>query len=195
MTLFSYVLVHDTGFAPNPFWDYCTLATCKPKIRQQALPGDWVLGMGSPNNVGNGKLVCAMQVDEVLTIEQYDKDPRFVGKKPKLGGGPDEQCGDNIYFKNKTGKWQQRPSFHQPKHMKHDLGVRNVLVSRHFFYFGSNAVTIPARLSEIIHGGIGHSCRFPAKLVERFLKWLHANHEPGRHGEPSNYRRGNRDLC
>ena len=22
--------MHDTGFAPNPFWGYCTLAVCTP---------------------------------------------------------------------------------------------------------------------------------------------------------------------
>ena len=29
MRLFAYKMTHDTGFAPNPFWGYLTLATCK----------------------------------------------------------------------------------------------------------------------------------------------------------------------
>lgn len=29
---YNYVLEHDTGFAPNPFFDYLTLAACKPLL-------------------------------------------------------------------------------------------------------------------------------------------------------------------
>ena len=36
MTLFSYVIEHDLGFAPNPFHGVCTLACCKPQIRKIA---------------------------------------------------------------------------------------------------------------------------------------------------------------
>ncbi|WP_225761747.1 hypothetical protein [Acinetobacter sp. Marseille-P8610] len=34
MKIFSYVVSRDFGFAPNPFFNFCTLATCKPKIRK-----------------------------------------------------------------------------------------------------------------------------------------------------------------
>lgn len=47
MRLFSYVVRFDSGFAPNPFYGYCTLATCKPPIRRTALVGDWIIGTGS----------------------------------------------------------------------------------------------------------------------------------------------------
>lgn len=40
MKLFSYIVTHDAGFAPNPFWGYCTLACCKPAIRRTANVGD-----------------------------------------------------------------------------------------------------------------------------------------------------------
>ena len=46
MRLFSYVVAHDTGFSPNPFFGYCTLACCKPVIRRSAQAGDWVVGLG-----------------------------------------------------------------------------------------------------------------------------------------------------
>ena len=42
-SLFSYVVRSDGGFAPNPFFGYCTLATCKPRIRKGALVGDWIV--------------------------------------------------------------------------------------------------------------------------------------------------------
>ena len=34
MRLFAYKMTHDTGFAPNPFWGWMTLATCKSQIRR-----------------------------------------------------------------------------------------------------------------------------------------------------------------
>lgn len=60
--LYSYTITHDTGFAPNPFWGWCTLATCKPQIRRTAQVGDWIAGL-SPKATGN-RLVYAMQVSE-----------------------------------------------------------------------------------------------------------------------------------
>ena len=45
MRVFSYVVMHDSGFAPNPFHGHCTLACCKPKIRSQAKAGDIVIGL------------------------------------------------------------------------------------------------------------------------------------------------------
>ena len=39
--IYSYVVRYDSGFAPNPFYGYCTLATCKPDIRGR---GGWRLG-------------------------------------------------------------------------------------------------------------------------------------------------------
>lgn len=45
MKYFFYILKHDSGFAPNPFYGFCTLATCKPEIRKQAEVGDWIVGL------------------------------------------------------------------------------------------------------------------------------------------------------
>ncbi len=70
MRLFSYVLRYDMGFAPNPFEGYCTLATCKYKIRNTANVGDWVVGTGSVENVGNLKIIFLMEVVEKLTFDQ-----------------------------------------------------------------------------------------------------------------------------
>jgi len=36
-------LKHDSGFVPNPFHGYCTLACCKPQIRRKARErGGWL---------------------------------------------------------------------------------------------------------------------------------------------------------
>ena len=54
MRLFSYVVARDYGFAPNPFFGVCTLATCKPIVRRVAAIGDWIVGTGSKANGRQG---------------------------------------------------------------------------------------------------------------------------------------------
>ena len=81
MRLFSDTATYDIGFSPNPFFGYCTLACCKPKIRLSAEPGDWVVGL-TPKSQGN-QLLYAMKVEEKLTFEQYWRDRRFAPKKPR----------------------------------------------------------------------------------------------------------------
>ena len=96
----SYVVRYDSGFAPNPFYEYCTLATCKPNIRKGADIGDWVVGSGSNDRSvrRGGYLVYAMQVTETMTFDEFGADPRFESKKPYRNGSRKQSCGDNIYF-------------------------------------------------------------------------------------------------
>ena len=105
MNVYSYVVEHDTGKAPNPYFGCCTLCRCKfrkcatsrKNIVEKAEKGDWVIGIGGANlrkSAGHGKLVYAMQVDEKLTREGYYNKLKFKKKKP--GKGTDEQKqGDN----------------------------------------------------------------------------------------------------
>jgi len=74
--LFTYTIPIDDGAAPNPFRGMCSLAICKPGIRRAAKKGDWVAGLGSKNaHCGDlsRRLVYAMHVDEVVSLEDYDK--------------------------------------------------------------------------------------------------------------------------
>ena len=59
MRLFTYIVTSDAGFAPNPFYGYCTLACCKTAIRRAAEPGDWIVGL-TPKAHGN-RIVYAMR--------------------------------------------------------------------------------------------------------------------------------------
>jgi hypothetical protein len=120
MRLFSYVLRHDSGFAPNPFWGYCTLACCKPVIRRVAEVGDWIVGTGSVENVGTNKLIYAMKVTEKLTFEQYSLDPRFRNKIPREG--LIEERGDNIYYVDESGRIKQRHPFFVSVRNSKDIG-------------------------------------------------------------------------
>ena len=81
MRIFSYVLRHDDGAAPNPFWGICTLTICKPVIRRNASEKDWIIGTGSKNSkLKDGKiydfsknLVYAMKVSKILSLSKYDE--------------------------------------------------------------------------------------------------------------------------
>ena len=106
MRLFSYVVARDYGFAPNPFFGHCTLATCKPKIRKAAVAGDWVVGTGSRTSGREGFLVYAMRISEVMSFNDYWADPRFRRKKPNLRGSKKQAFGDNIYYRDAAGVWQ-----------------------------------------------------------------------------------------
>jgi hypothetical protein len=90
--LHSYVVARDYGFAPNPFYGICTLATCKPRLRSVAQAGDWVVGTGSKTNGREKHVVYAMRVTGAMTFEAYWADPRFQTKKPNLRGSKKQAC-------------------------------------------------------------------------------------------------------
>ncbi len=154
MRLFSYVLVVDDGAAPNPFWGYCTLAICKPAIRRVAQAGDWIVGIGPARKPTHGKLIYAMRVQEQLPLERYFHDGRFQIKKPDASSADHRRhVGDNLYFRV-DGQWKQlQGGTHTQHNVRKDLGGKNALVAERFYYFGRNAVEIPAELKAIAQGG------------------------------------------
>ena len=71
MKLFSYVVARDFGFAPNPFYGICSLATCKPRIRCAANVGDWIVGTGSKKRGRQNFFVYVMRVTDSYTYNEY----------------------------------------------------------------------------------------------------------------------------
>ena len=51
MKYFAYIVAVYKGCAPNPFHRFCTLVICKPRIRDQAKGGDWIIGLGKKEKV------------------------------------------------------------------------------------------------------------------------------------------------
>src|SRR4051794_22002633 len=100
MTVFTYVVEHDLGFAPNPFHGFCSLACCKPRIREKARLGDYILGTGAVKPKLRGYLTYWMQVDEIVPFDEYWIDKRFRRKKPAMGGTTFLRYGDNIYHRD-----------------------------------------------------------------------------------------------
>src|ERR1019366_10139671 len=97
--VYSYVLAFDAGFAPNPFFGYCTLACCKSGIRRKAKEGDWIVGL-TPRAKGEGNnIVYFMEVEKLLTFDQYWNNSRFRQKRPDVDvkAGRARRSGDNIY--------------------------------------------------------------------------------------------------
>lgn len=193
MRLFSYVVRYDMGFAPNPFEGYCTLATCKYKIRNTADVGDWVVGTGSVENVGNSKLIFLMKVTEKLTFDKYWEDERFESKKPNMNGSLKVRNGDNIYRKDRDN-WIQANSKHSNEdgsenkdNKDYDLESINVLISDYFYYFGKSAIVIPNEFKSVINPGIGHKSNFQEELIEKFVKWVEGSNDKGMIDFPSQF--------
>jgi len=158
MNVYSYILTSDTGFAPNPFWGYCTLACCKPMIRRTVSVGDWIVGL-TPKHLGH-RIAYAMKVSEKITMANYWRDKRFREKRPKMRRKDVVfRCGDNIYKPISDDHFHQKHSMHSNKdgsedaaRKKRDLGGKNVLVSEIFSYFGEKAIELPNEFNKIIPG-------------------------------------------
>ncbi|MBL4742392.1 MAG: hypothetical protein COB75_05685 [Idiomarina sp.] len=150
--LYVYVIARDFGFAPNPFFGSCTLATCKPGIRKGAQIDDWVLGVAG-RKLGRNlhrKCILLMKVTEKMSFQEYWNDERFELKKPCRNGSLIKMVGDNIYHKDEFGNWQQEDSHHSlsdgttnRENLRRDTGsCEEVLVSEKFLYFGNQAVEV-----------------------------------------------------
>ena len=183
INLFSYVVARDYGFAPNPFFGVCTLATCKPNIRNTASVGDWIVGTGSKRKGRQRHLVYVMRVTETMTFNEYWKDERFRRKKPNMRGSMKQAFGDNIYFQDDTGQWHQQDSHHSYRdgmpnahNIKNDTQADRVLLSTEYAYWGGSGPEMPQRFSDDYGLDIfalrNHKCRFSKKLVNDFLTWF-----------------------
>lgn len=182
--LYSYVVARDFGFAPNPFYGYCTLATCKPNIRKAAVIGDWVIGNG-PKPLGlDNKLVFAMEVNEKLSYDQYWNDLRFKPKKPFLEGSLKQTYGDNIYHKE-NDEWCQENSHHSYEdgtintyNLNRDTKSDQVLISTNFYYFGGNGMKIPGPLqAKICRNQRNHLLIEDEEVITNFLTLLKKSSE------------------
>lgn len=159
--VFVYVVDRDFGFAPNPFHGVCTLATCKPAIRRVGQVHDWVVGMGGGRLKATGRCVFAMKVTEKVTFNDYWTDSRYGVKRPVRNGSHKMLVGDNIYHQT-GGKWFQQDSHHSlpdgssnAHNVAKDTASDAVLISRHFYYFGSSAPVIPQPILD----GMGYANR------------------------------------
>ena len=174
--LYSYCILEDNGSAPNPFWGVCTLAICKPKIRKHIQIGDWIVGTGSSKYGLSNQMVYAMEITEKISFKEYDEycRERLPEKIPVKGLTKDmrKKVGDCLYDYS-TGKIIMRDwGAHQLENMKRDLSGEFVLLSDHFYYFGSKTVPLPNHLLKIVKQGQGHKSKSNAPYLEKFIEWI-----------------------
>lgn len=180
--LYMYVVDRDFGFAPNPFHNICTLATCKPTIRRTAEVGDWVLGMGGLRLKATGRCIFAMKITASVTFDEYWSNAIYRDKKPLRNGSKKIIVGDNIYH-HANGVWHQQNSHHSfpdgrpnPHNVRNDTQTNRVLVSDNFFYFGSASVKIP----DVMLDQIGYKNQrahrvFSLANAQHIISFLQAN--------------------
>jgi len=112
-----YKMTYDTGFAPNPFWGYLTLATCTPNhMRANLQKGDWIVGVEAKELAKKRKahgwkedvdqsLVYIAKISEVMDLTSYFNDERFQEKKYQKSDDWRKRGGDNVYYKE-NGMWK-----------------------------------------------------------------------------------------
>lgn len=199
--MYSYIITRDFGFAPNPFGEFCTLATCKPSIRKAAQVGDWIIATG-PKTFYNkaGYLFFAMKVEEKLSFNEYWEDDRFQYKKPTFNGSLKQCYGDNIYYFNKElNAWHQQDSHHSleegkinKRNLKNDTRAPYVLISKHFYYFGRANVLMPVAFKDKVR----QKSRFPlfktveTKSAKMLIHWLETTFDIGIMDEPMEFANG-----
>jgi hypothetical protein len=179
--VFIYVVARDLGFAPNPFHGFCSLATCKPGIRNSAQVNDWVIGVGGSRLRAPGKCIFAMKVTKKITFNEYWNSPEYRDKKPVRNGSKMMLLGDNIYWHDETNNlWHQAHSHHSLSdgslneyNKDRDTQSSNVLLSSHFYYFGSAAPQVPDNIFRDMgyENKIGHR-RFNLQQAEPLINWL-----------------------
>ena len=190
---FTYIVARDYGFAPNPFYGICTLATCKPDIRRIAKIDDWIVGLGSQKSKCKNKVIYVMKVTEKLNFDQYWKDEKFLSKKPVMHGSLKTMYGDNIYHKDIKGNWIQENSHHSLENggvnchnLKRDTKSDQVLISSHFFYFGKKCIDIPNSIRSEMCKSIGFKY-LEEKIGKKFVLFLQKKYKLGYMGDPINF--------
>lgn len=196
MKFYSYVIPRDYGFAPNPYFGYCTLATCKQGIRKSACVGDWIGAFGAARMTIREKLVSLMLVDEILTFDEYWEDPRFRNKRPVFNKSMMFMYGDNIYHTLKN-KWTQEPSHHSETdgtinyiNLNRDTQANRVLIATEFYYFGENAINVPSEFDSLIWRNIGYKTCNDKILIEKFVEYIRQHFDSGIHGTPYSRKKG-----
>jgi hypothetical protein len=173
MRIYRYILQTDTGMAPCIDGGRLTLATCKPRIRSSAKPGDWVLGF-YPRPFERGLLAWAGRIARKAEIGDYEREFR---------GRPDA-----VYRQKADGSFKRLRLDYHPgaNEIGKDLSAPALIFDeRAAWYFGDEPGSLPDHLLHLAAGGQGHRVNGvrdgdPAML----LAWLADTYPPGIIGKP-----------
>ena len=137
-----------------------------------------------------------MQVDEVLTFEDYWRDTWFLRKRPSMRGSIRQAFGNNIYYKDTNQQWQQMDSHHSldngtpnAANVFRDSSTDRVLVSQHFVYWGGTGPELPLFDGcDICAATLGHISNFLGDVVDSFVEWLNDLPEKGYLADPHDWK-------
>lgn len=181
--IFSYKLSRDYGFAPNPYHGICSLATCKPQIRNAAQIGDLVIGCGSIALGFNACIIFAMRVQAKVDFDEYWRNSAYSMKRVSLVGSKVQSYGDNIYHRE-GDSWIQEDSHHSfadgivnELNLGRDTNSPFVLLSSDFVYFGRSALPVPEKLrnvggDDLVPQGRNYRNAFSPEMVELVNGWF-----------------------
>lgn len=200
MTTWTYRLDHDLGFAPNPFFGWCSLACCKPDIRKHAKLNDLIVGVAGSGERGLGRyhpqLIYWMRVDAEMTFDQYWNDPRFTRKRPQIPGPKVRMVGDRTYrHEDGCADWSFDTSMHYiasaPQknggHVVSDTKVDRVLLSQNYTYWGKSGPAIPSHLLPLFPPRRGHKRNHDLALLAELHAILALGKPLGLAGDPADW--------
>ena len=139
-----YILLHDTGMAPCVDGGLISLATCKPKIRASAEPGDWVVGF-RPRPAARGLVIWAARVAHAVGVGDYER--QYRGRS------------DAIYRARSGGGFSRlRPDYHaREDDMRKDTSAPVLVFDPcASWYFGRAPHLLPESLMHLAASGRGH---------------------------------------
>ena len=190
--LSSYIVSYDHGNAPNPDFNICTLAICKPVIRRCAKVGDIILGL-SPKRMGNHIVYC-MVIDEIVEWQDYYQ--RCKNSTDLNNRIPTDKAhnGDCIWVYQGNGSydWLDSKSGHTREHNENsDLySGKRVLIGKKYWYLGSNNPTHYIQLpNSHLLVGRGHRKITEQQLIDEFILFFNEElkqrriHSSGKYGD------------
>ena len=178
LKMWSYRIVHDKQFAPNPFKGVLTLATCNPLIRRskESESGVWLAGFaaysvkdGLRPKKGRELLIYLAKISEVMTMQDYwTKYPQK--RAQKCGEEFEEYYGDNIYDENLH---LVNDNHHKDWDFKRDISGKNVLICKEFYYFAPDSrLVVPNEFDELVYKRRGQTLVQNKDLIQKFIDYV-----------------------
>jgi len=158
-------MTHDSGFAPNPYYRYCTLATCTPNHMRANLEKDDVIVGVEANSLMRQRMrklgkqssqyrciIYYMVISEQLSLDDYYRDSRFSAKKAEPASSSyAKRQGDNVYWRKGKGFASTPGNPHYDTHsFGQDTKGNRVFIGSKFFYFGDSQVRLPPRFEKYV---------------------------------------------
>lgn len=75
-----------------------------------------------------------------------------------------------------------------------DTQTDRVLIAREFYYFGGDAVLLPAEYGPLIGHGRGHGVSYDRARIESFVSYIRGQYSSGMHGLLFNRKPGKFNL-